>query len=149
MTNSANHDVSRSESPAQAAALWWVGALMRPKLDNGTKGENPALDTVIKMIEEGPHPDSEELALFGQLLSESLSAELDTIHPDDWYTMKYGVHLGVDYDPCQTLRECAARAGLRLGMGDWPWKTTMNVTKDEVIVSHGYRAEPETIWSST
>ena len=137
-----------AKTPGDAAALWWVAVLTNPKLDNGTQGE-PMMDALIAMAEEGPHPIAEELAEFGGILARMLNEQLDD-DGDRYMIEHYGIGLSVDYHPDSMLSQAADEAGLRLHMGQWPWKTSMRVKSDEVTVWYGYSAtEPQVIWTKS
>lgn len=135
--------IENARTAGDAAAMWWVNVLQNPKLDNGDTSEIGAMTALLGMMSQRPQP-IDGLEAFAVILSEKLNEQLKE---PDGYVSRYGISLGVDYDPDLTLRECAERAGLRLGMGSWPWKTHMWVKPDEVTVSYGYRAEPQVIWS--
>lgn len=135
-----------AKTPGDAAALWWVAVLTKPRLDNGDDGSNPMMTIMITMAEAGPHPVAEELAEFGGILARKVNEALED-SPNRY--RDYGFTLSVDYDPDRTLSDAADEAGFRLGMGQWPWKTTMWVKPDEVSVRYGRGGDIETIWTDS
>lgn len=136
--------ISNAATAGEAAAMWWISALQDPKLDNGDDG--PTMSWLIAMSRElNPPQPTEGLGQFGVVLAKQVNQLLDSDRLDA-YTAHYGIRLNVDYTPDGLLLECAEQASLRCDVGDWPWKTSMQVKPDKVSVWHGYTAKEEIIW---
>ena len=54
--------------------------------------------------------------------------------------------LAADYNPCRTLRISAEVAGI--SSSNFPWKTTMWISKNHVAVRYGYRAPKEILYAN-
>lgn len=119
----------------KAAVDWWANAVASPKLDNGAD-MNPILLMMAGNCQKSNTAD--EIKIFKNTLAEEIMKEME----------KYGrCTLDVDYHPCRALSVAGDKIGLNPMMG-YPWKTYMRISKNEVGVSAGYRAEYEIIWTN-
>lgn len=122
----------------EIAANWWGDAVVKPEFDNGDKSTVGAFGRgMASMLVKPVTPEMKKM--FVEELALQLMAKL-TNNQDI-------IILGVDYGPGLYLREAAEYAGI--AYSNFPWKTTMWVTKDSVMVSAGYRAETETLYASS
>lgn len=126
-----------AKTAAEAAAMWWANTLVDAKQDAGLEGKHA--DMMAMIAKQNKPEQHEQLLEFREILQARLE---DRLLASSWR-----VTFGVDYHPDHILSSCAEKAGLRLGMSDWPWKTMMWASPTEVSVSYGYGAEVETIWS--
>jgi len=127
-----------SDGAARAAAIWWrnnVGPGAKCDVGVGQSGSPDDLNSLLQITaiismgrENANGPDQQALARFEEELYQYLIAFNEVGMP----------RLDVDYHPTAPLTEAAERAGLKLGISDWPLKTMMWVKANRVEVSHGY-----------
>lgn len=136
MANETKWTPAELESAAKAAAKWWADRLRSPGLpSNGDASGAGGMVAILGALTQRPQ-SAEALTKFETLLAARITQELAKGH---------GLWLGVDYHPDALLADAARDAGLTPGMGDWPWKTHMDVRPECVRVAPGYRAELQTI----
>lgn len=102
-----------------AAIEWWANAIQAPRYTS----EVPSFVSMFVM-KGRPQRTEEEIKLFKSTLAENIIKELEVIGR---------CNISVDYRPCQVL----ALAGEKIGLDDtldYPFKTTMEINKNEVIV---------------
>ena len=114
------------EEIATLAANWWAYALMNPKFDNGdTSFRGLACQTMArKMTKEVSEYGK---AKFVEYLAKEIVNKLEQ--------GKCQV-LHVDYGPDMVLSAAAVSAGV--STSNFPWKTTMWISKNQVHVMSGY-----------
>lgn len=124
----------------QVAVDWWVNAVQHPTMDNG----DPNLSLFVSLLGGASafatDLDEQKLQTFRQVLADGIMEEFAK-----WGGTSTCI-LSVDYGPCYLL----ARAGEAAGIGEFgfPLKTSMNVSSRKVVVSAGYAAPYETLWTS-
>jgi hypothetical protein len=123
---------------ARAAAKWWADVLRNPGVpDNGDKPEAGGLTAMLAVLSQQPRAEPAKYEAFQVALEARIAGSLEACG-SCW--------LGVDYHPDALLQGAANDVGIRAGMGDWPWKTSMDVKPDRVRVAKGYQAEFKTIY---
>lgn len=119
-----------------AAVNWWAEAIQHPKMDNGDDG----LATLMMMFggcTSSRQLTEADLTTFRETLTAGITALMDRMGR---------ATLSVDYGPDRTLGEAGGAIGL--GQFDFPCKTTMWITENEVSVRAGYGAPEQVIWSA-
>ncbi len=118
---------------AQRAAKWWADQLRGKSPKNIFKIPDAPLTglAVLLMLEDGLQKKdiSPRLDRFEQLIIEGLQQEIAT---------PWGAVLQVDYDPQGLLLWCWQKSRLEdddSGFGRFPWKTTMRVQKEQILVN--------------
>lgn len=134
----------RAAVPAEAiaaAAAWWAARL-------GTVPESPGYPAPCRY-------SAEETERFRVALEAAIGAHLRGEVPDleahPRRAAGYDNHENVvffDYDPDDTLCAAAEAAGITLDWTSLFRKTTMTLYSGEVVVSDGYAAPREAIWSA-
>ena len=129
-------DVDSPEYPeyVKVAIDWWANAILAPKLDMGE--ELPAFLSIMAANTIKRYSE-EEIRIFKVTLAEAIIEELK-IH-------RICV-LNVDYGPCDFFANAGEKIGVN-GMMGWPWKTSMNVSEEQVTISAGYGAPWNVLWS--
>jgi hypothetical protein len=140
---------------ADAAARWWTLAAGQPVRHSTRGGLIEPGDDPFKIgflvytdaLADGrePRPDVEPAAKFHHLLSKLIRVRL--ARQRGWSTRPFGVTLGVDYGPDEELYRPALEAGFPTGR--FPWKTSMWVYDDHVVVSAGYQAPTRFVWTAS
>jgi hypothetical protein len=126
---------------AQVAAKWWADHLRHgSSMDNGDDSETGAMTMIMATL------------LNRESLAKRKPQDADNFETAlvDVLTEKETRHtfcMGVDYDPDYTLCQAADKAGIKLGMGDMPWKTLMWIDTNTIKVAEGYRAAPVVIYT--
>ncbi len=116
--------VKNAPSAGAAAGAWWSAVLSDPKFDNGADDlSNLMAQTMAKMMSNDNTQQGSALEAFARELGEYVDKQLSR--------GRDRISLGVDYHPDLALSECADRAGVTVGMLQWPWKTHMWVTPRE------------------
>lgn len=117
------------------AVQWWLDQVQHPKMDNGTD----ELASFMAMFSGAMRTkfDAEKAKKFSELFTEKLNAKIKERGRADLY---------VDYGPDSFLAEIGNAVGIS-DMG-WPFKTSMVVTPEKVVVSCGYCAPAETLWEA-
>lgn len=120
------------------AVNWWANALQNPKFDNGDDTATPdSMAFLMRMLVNEKHKiTDDQLNLFKKSLADKLLSSLES---------SSSIYFGVDYHPDKILYDAAETAGIDDDMG-FPWKTSMNVSAEEVSVSAGYGADKEILW---
>lgn len=118
----------------KAAVDWWANAILAPKLDNGEE-----LNPLILMLAGGSRKSYKEddIKLFKDTLAEGIQKEIED---------RGGCLVCVDYHPCRILAEAGDKIRVDSMMG-YPWKTNIEISESRVVVSAGYGAGYETIWT--
>ena len=121
-----------NERIVDRAVELWKRALANPKYDNG----DSSLGGIMTAGLAGQLPTNatpEVLKKFGDHLKSLL------MNPDRQYGNKdiYISYLAVDYHPDLCLAEAAEKAGLKM---EFPWKTYMYLTSENVCFAQGYCA---------
>ena len=123
----------------ETAAKWWADKVRNVGPGNFNNGDDSTsggmamiLATMLAMDKE---PDSESADQFEKILSEHIRKRVE----DDGYLI-----LDCDYGPCTLLSNVAKVSGVDASC--FPWKTNMNITKEEVKVSCGYGAAYKKIY---
>ena len=122
-----------SDGAARAAAVWWSNNVgPGAKCDAGV-GQSRSVDDLMNKLrlnaiidmsrKDADSPEQQALTRFEEEIYQYLIT----------YDGHGTVHLDVDYHPATALSDAADNAGLKLGMTDWPWKTTMWVDADRVV----------------
>lgn len=122
----------------KVAVNWWANAIVNPKFDNGDDsmaGGGMAF-LMAMMVNTKKNISNEQIKIFKEELAILIMAEM---------TSSYSCCLSVDYNPDCILSAAAEKAGINNNMG-FPWKTSMNVSKDKVSVWAGYGASEEILW---
>lgn len=122
----------------KVAVNWWANAIVNPKFDNGDDsmaGGGMAF-LMAMMVNTKKNISDEQVKIFKDELANLIMAEM---------TSPYGCRLSVDYNPDYILSAAAEKAGIHNDMG-FPWKTSMNITKEKVSVWAGYGASEEILW---
>jgi hypothetical protein len=125
-------DGMKAETARRAAKYWadFIRSGSAP-LDNGDNSPTGGMTFVLaKMLQASSPKHYSEADAFEKALAARLE-RLDGNH----------VYIGVDYHPDETLQGAASDAGIALGMTDLPWKTSMRISDDRVLVRQGYCAE--------
>ncbi len=118
----------------QVAVDWWLNAVRTAKYDNISDMDPSAL---MNIMERKKPLTMEDVRAFEHNLAYAIEEQIN----------EYGrCTLTVDYNPCPILAEAGGLIGLN-SMLDYPRKTTMIVSKKEVIVSSGYTCKFTTLWS--
>ena len=120
----------------KAAVDWWANAILAPKLDNGEE-LNPLLMMLVGSSRKSY--TEADIKLFKDTLAEGIQKEMDS-------SGGRGCYIYVDYNPSGILAEAGDKIGVD-SMTGYPWKTNMEISDTRVIVSAGYGAGYETIWS--
>ena len=124
---------------AQKAAKWWADQLRdTAPLDNGDTSFNGAMLSVMAMMlqsVEKAKQTTDQIDAFERELANVIEQQDD----------QYYVSVSVDYHPDRILQCAAQKAGINLGMTTLPWKTSMSIKQDVVMVSCGYGAPTVTL----
>lgn len=119
------------------AAAWWANKLCSPTFDNGDP-DNPIVGIMAMMVSSStPTPTTDQIQKMIQDLAPKIEERLIKVG---------GMNLGVDYGPDPILADSAAAAGI--SSNKFPWKTTMWVYPNYVVVSCGYAAASVLVWGS-
>lgn len=113
---------------SKVAAKWWCETISSGHLgnfNNGDPGESGGMAMTLASM----------LALSSMPSATKLENEL---------AKKSNLHVSTDYHPDYFLSCLAAAYGISPDV--FPWKTWMNISKDEVTVSCGYGAPAKTIF---
>ena len=121
----------------RVAADWWAEAVANPKFDNGDAFTSLFAAVLTADMQK---PESGEIQRFKENLGLEILAGL--IKNPNYFS------LDVDYDPDYHLANAACKAGFRGGVLQFPWKTTMYITKDKVTVRAGYGAKSEVLYDA-
>ncbi len=126
------------------AAKWWADQLrITTKQDNG----DALCNALVGLIPRDP-PDPLKVNAFERELADRLPGYLargwDVDNPMRGSALRT---LGCDYGPGELLAEAAEASGIKPMCPPFPMKTVMWIDPDGVKVGHGYRAEPEILWT--
>ena len=123
-----------------AAAKWWADQLRGPvRLNNGDAFQSGMAEV---MLGSKPRPTADKIAIFERALAEAIERRCSQYWQED--NPEYGAfdrEIMIDYHPNTVFLEAAAVAGIKLGMGDLPWKTYMQIDPGNVQVASGYQAQ--------
>lgn len=129
-------EIAKASSAAEAGVMWWANALKSPKHDAELEGSSAQIMEILLLHADCMRP-TREFEQFREELQMQLQHALT----------RYGrLAVGVDYHPDQLLDTVATAVGLNLGMTDWPWKTMMWLSNDQVSVRCGYGAATGVVW---
>lgn len=120
------------------AVNWWANAIMNPKFDNG----DSMTSFVMSKLSLGPSDTitQAQLNVFKVELASQIKQEMLS-------SFDTNCLLSVDYNPDASLATAAMSAGIDTAMR-FPWKTAMQITNQNVMVSAGYGAPWKTLWSA-
>jgi hypothetical protein len=133
----------------EAAARWWADAISGQQEQRSGAFE---LDLAIMAYAKSRlvgRPTAEQVEVFRINLIEFLTEKLaldcwDVTNPSRG---SYWRTIAVDYDPDPTLRQAAAKAGIKIRYSEtFPIKTVMWINPGCVKVALGYGAAPKVIW---
>ena len=128
-----------TEPVARIAARWWGSKIEGhgSRHDNGdiTFGSIYAGMLADMSTEEA---DDEKVNRFIDFLAESIVERNKESGRE--------VTLDCDYHPCTMLLDCAEKA--EINKNNFPWKTSMRISPDKIVVSNGYGQPWEVIWKS-
>ena len=120
------------ERVIEVAVNWWADKIgKRHPHDNG---DNSTASVMACLMADISYKKStpEQLDTFKRELKKSIEEEYAKIE-----NRKYGkIYLDCDYNPCIMLKESAEIAGISLN--NFPFKTSMVISENEVTVSDGY-----------
>ena len=127
---------------AQAAADWWAERLLPqtpPRFDNGDQSAAGGLTMAYALLHavNAGHPPAEQVEGFRARLAQDIDAILQT---------RRSIWIDVDYGPDVFLSKCLVETDLRAYAHLLPWKTGMDVSREQVRVSLGYQGEWKTIF---
>ena len=124
---------------ARAAASWWARQLRddNPDVDNGDLMQSALGSLNRKNALDGVTP--EQVTEFEENLVKTLLDE--EIRGMDRY-------IACDYGPPAILAEAAEDAGIESVGSVFPWKTGMWIEENRVLVSEGYGADREEIYTT-
>lgn len=122
------------------AAEWWWNVIQKPKHDNGDKSFNGVLtmtmaDMLVKEITIITYED------FKNCFRKKY---LEWQEKYSW--AKEEIDLVCDYGPCGFLYEVAEE--LKINKFNFPFKTSMWVKNNSVVVSYGYRAKLTVLYAT-
>ena len=126
-----------NEQHARTAAHWWAQQLTKhSKLDMGDTPDCAMPSALGRLARDAEAVFTQEQA---DAFEDELFDELMTTERRQYDT------ISCDYGPDHTLRTCAERVGITLGMTTFPWKTVMWIEDDKITVREGYTAERKEI----
>jgi hypothetical protein len=131
-------DYTPDERVIDRVVSLWIGALRDPKYDNGDTTGGSAISAAVVSCRSKNNDDA-TLARFGAELKKRLMNQFTTPPSREGgepYT-RWITSLGVDYGPDAVLSEAAKAAGLKM---EFPWKTRMSFSTDNVNFREGYGA---------
>jgi hypothetical protein len=127
------------EHAADVAAAWWTDQF-RPSEQAPTDAGDADLNFFLFLGRARSNlPSEETLAQFQSILAAKLRPLVEKADS------KYGVVMGVDYNPYGVLAEVVRESGITNTL-QLPSKTSMGVTLNEVVVAVGYRAAEKVLW---
>jgi hypothetical protein len=132
-------DYTPDERVIDRVVSLWIGALRDPKYDNGDTTGGSAISAAVVSCRSKNNDDA-TLARFGAELKKRLMNQFTTPPSREGgepYT-RWITSLGVDYGPDAVLSEAAKAAGLKM---EFPWKTRMSFSTDNVNFREGYGAD--------
>ncbi|MDD3397667.1 MAG: hypothetical protein PHR96_03930 [Clostridia bacterium] len=109
------------------ATNWWGNVIKNPIFDNGDESEVGANVKKLAKLSNSAQPNltEDQLAVFTQVLSNKIKAQLIANGYCD---------LSVDYNPNIILAEAARVANLSDNMSTFPWKTSMTIKPNQIVV---------------
>lgn len=118
-----------------AATKWWTERISKKVVhDNGDNSFGSIFAGML--ADQGVEvPDQEALAVFKEELLARLVEKT---------SRQRSIYLDCDYSPCAILAFSAKEAGI--SPNNFPWKVSMRINGDRVIVKDGYGSPWETIW---
>ena len=127
------------EKIANIASSWWSNVVIDPKFDNRDTSNSSFLVTALqKQLTE--EVDDTKKAKFENLLKANIFENVQNL-TNDYSTCI----LGCDYGPCKPLYDIGNECGINAN--NFPWKTTMWISKHHVAVSYGYGASIDILYA--
>ena len=124
----------------KVAVNWWANAIVNPKFDSGDDRTNNGMSFLMTMVVNSKKSiTKEQIDNFKKELANAIVEKINSSTNGECY-------LNVDYDPDVLLSTAAKNAGM--SSTEFPWKTSMTVSKNAVSVLAGYTATWETLWKA-
>jgi hypothetical protein len=130
------------EREAKAAAQWWADTLRQPQApiqeQMGAEDDSPmrsGAGVLMGIMAQSLDRVNDDTAI------DRFAAELETDLLANQMKYMGGYGFGTDYHPDRVLVDAAKRAGIKVGMTTFPWKTIMWISPGSVTVSAGYGAQ--------
>ena len=115
------------------AAMWWTDKLRkRQPHDNGDNSRESAFANLFADLLATPATEA-QLNVFERALTVGIEEEYKKYLEDRTFP---SIHIGCDYSPDNVLTVAAYKAGISIH--NFPYKTHMLISKNEVQVADGY-----------
>lgn len=132
----------KAEEVSEIAADWWGQKVDNPSHDANLDEKSQLL--TLLLVENMPKTENSKIIAFKTILKEMIKKEL---------VRREYIDLYVDYGPRGILYDAAIESTLLPQNHDefhmthiFPWKTSMNISLDQITVKEGYGSERETIF---
>lgn len=120
-------EVSELDKICKLASNWWYNTIQNPKFDNG---DETRLSSILGILAV-QKAELDQYKLFKEKLYNKIKEELLKRNESDVFI------LSCDYSPDRNLCNIADQCNISLN--NFPWKTTMWVSRNHIKVSYGYR----------
>jgi hypothetical protein len=127
---------------SQIASKWWADKIINTKFDNGDNSENGGFAMMLAKLNtkdisiESKEKFAKEL---DEVIEEKINHNIENGYESD-------IILDVDYGPCKTLADIAEK--LQISNANFPWKTTMWISKNRISVKYGYSTGIECLYAN-
>lgn len=119
----------------KVAVDWWADAILSPKFESGC--DEISCFIFIMNDRDDKTFSEKQIDCFKRTLAKQIMREMKRVHH---------CYLRVDYYPNHALSIAGKKIGVNSKSG-YPYKSTMEIYENEVIVSAGYQAKYETLWT--
>lgn len=138
------------EKIAKLASEWWTNQIKNPIFDNGDDSGNGLFaaglaSLAVKKISD-KQADNFKEDLYDLIIKKLNEQSSYKDGLEYFYEYRSYIELSTDYSPSTTLKQIAERNNISLN--NFPWKTTMWISRNHLQVRGGYSAQNEMLFAT-